>query len=72
LKTQIRDISAEVEKETNLNATIHQTVHQNNEVTTEITTNVSETITIKPAEGSIPLFEQQDPTIEPDQSIERP
>ena len=72
LKTQIRDISAEVEKETNLNATIHQTVHQNNEVTTEITTNVSETITIKPAEGSNPLFEQQDPTIEPDQSIERP
>ncbi|MGA1249081.1 MAG: Sec-independent protein translocase subunit TatA/TatB [Candidatus Kapaibacteriota bacterium] len=72
LKTQIRDISAEVEKQTNLNATIHQTVQKNNEETTEIKEDVTETITIKPADGSIPLFSQEENKTEPDQSTERP
>ncbi|MBM4172996.1 MAG: twin-arginine translocase TatA/TatE family subunit [Ignavibacteria bacterium] len=71
LKTQIRDISTEVEKQTSLNATIHQSVDSNQDMTTEITEDVTETITIKPADGSIPLFEQ-DPPNYPDQSPERP
>lgn len=70
LKTQIRDISTEVEKQTSLNATIHQSVDSKHDVTTEITADVTETITIKPADGSIPLFEQDSP-YNSDQSPER-
>ncbi|MBM4151396.1 MAG: twin-arginine translocase TatA/TatE family subunit [Ignavibacteria bacterium] len=71
LKTQIRDISTEVEKQTSLNATIHQSVDSNQDMTTEITADVTESITIKPADGSIPLFEQDPPNYS-DQSPERP
>jgi len=60
LKTQIRDISAEVEKQTNLTATIQQTANGPKEIHTEITADVTETITIQPADGSIPLFSRED------------
>ena len=71
LKTQIRDLSTEVENQTSLNSTIQQPVDSRQDITTEITTEVTETVTIKPAEGSIPLFEQDTP-ISRDQSPERP
>jgi sec-independent protein translocase protein TatA len=60
IKTQIRDISTEVEKQTNLNATITQTTEQGNESTVEITADMTETITIKPAEGSIALHQKNE------------
>ena len=55
LKTQIRDISTEVEKQTNLTATIHETSSQGSDTVTEISADLTETITIKPAEGSVPV-----------------
>jgi TatA/E family protein of Tat protein translocase len=60
LKTQIRDISSEVEKQTNLNATIHQTSDGKGESMTEISADMTETITIKPAEGAIALQSKQE------------
>ncbi len=54
-KTQIRDISAEVEKQTNLNATITQSTEKDGDQSIEITADMTETITIKPAEGAVAL-----------------
>lgn len=56
-KTQIRDISAEVEKQTNLNATITQSTEQDGDQSIEIQADMTETITIKPAEGSITVHQ---------------
>jgi sec-independent protein translocase protein TatA len=56
IKTQIRDISTEVEKQTNLSATITQTHEQGNE-SVDIQANVTETITIHPAEGSVAIHQ---------------
>jgi len=56
IKTQIRDISTEVEKQTNLSATITQTHEQGTE-SVDIQANVTETITIQPAEGSVAIHQ---------------
>ena len=54
IKTQIRDISTEVEKQTSLNATITKTTDHGSESRVEVT----ETITIKPAEGSVAVHQK--------------
>lgn len=54
IKTQIRDISTEVEKQTDLSAAITHTSKEGTEYV-ELYADMTETITIKPAEGSVAL-----------------
>ena len=58
IKTQIRDISTEVEKQTSLNATITKTTDHGSESRVEVTADITETITIKPAEGSVAVHQK--------------
>ena len=58
IKTQIRDISTEVEKQTSLNATITKTTDHSSESRVEVTADITETITIKPAEGSVAVHQK--------------
>ena len=55
LKTQIRDISAEVEKETNLTAVINSTPESEVKVHAELDATITESISIRPAEGAISI-----------------
>ena len=70
-KTQIRDISAEVEKQTNLNATITQSTEIDGEQSIEITADMTETITIKPAEGAVAVQPKGNPEQEWNDTEER-
>ena len=56
IKTQIRDISTEVEKQTSLNATITKTTEHGSESRVEVTADITETI--KPAEGSVAVHQK--------------
>ena len=58
IKTQIRDISTEVEKQTSLNATLTKTTDHGSESRVEVTADITETITIKPAEGSVAVHQK--------------
>ena len=58
IKTQIRDISTEVENQTSLNATITKTTDHGSESRVEVTADITETITIKPAEGSVAVHQK--------------
>lgn len=70
-KTQIRDISAEVEKQTNMNATITQSTAKDGDQSIEITADMTETITIKPAEGSVSVHQKSEPEQEWNDTEER-
>lgn len=70
-KTQIRDISAEVEKQTNLNATITQSTEKEGDQSIEITADMTETITIRPAEGNISVLQKSETNQEWNDTEER-